>query len=217
MFRGEINVGTKQFEFVVPDFQRDKRYYNLAAQTVSAWTQGEHMLPKTPLDIIELFIKGRSVLIQENDSLLGHGAITAEYSGKRYEIGSIVVAPDHRHQGVGTAITYALLALAKKEGYADWTAFALANPISAMLFEKMNAQEMSTAELGDEPWVYCVTCPKLSIQIPGSAFICCDKPYNLTPLVDVAQTHVKWTEKQYGEPLPAPYRGHEAGWGLPIE
>lgn len=166
--------------------------YGYEAGVVASWTEGEHMLPKSKGDILTLFSKGHSVLVYEdspNKSPLGHAAITATYPDNNLEIGTIVVSSDHRHNGIGTKATIAVLGLAESL-FPGWGAFALANAQSAKLFEKIGAKPMSTIELCSEVWEFCATCPNLPKHPDGQSFICCDTPYTLTPLMDLAKQYV---------------------------
>ncbi len=211
MFKGEIQVGEKTFAFNAPK----GGHHTLAAQVVSAWTHGEHMIEKSTDDILGLFEKGHSVLVFEKDKLVGHGAITAQYPNNQIEIGGLIVSPEHRHEGAGTAATLLVVTLAEKlfpgSGF-----FALANPKSGKLLEKLGATPMSTMELCAEVWELCASCPMKPKQEEGKPFICCDTPYDMNPILDVAHQYViSWLSKNiWGNPLPAPYRGHEAGWGI---
>ncbi len=172
---------------IIPDgsFQNE-------ARLVASWTKGEHMLPKTQKDIQTLFSKGHSVLIydaQSHDGPLGHAAITATYPNNMIEVGTIVVPPEHRHKGIGSKATLAVLDLADSL-FPGWGVFALANDQSAALFEKIGAKPMSTGELCSEVWEFCATCPKLPNQTKGKPFICCDVPYDITPLKNMAKQYL---------------------------
>ena len=94
--------------------------YKSAAETVSSWTYGEHMLPKSPEEIMALFADGKSVLVYEQriDELVGHAAITAVYDGFGIEVGSIIIPIAHRRKGIGGVATLAALELAQ-EKYPD--------------------------------------------------------------------------------------------------
>lgn len=154
-----------------------------AATLISLWTKNSGtMLPKSISEIVDMFQKGHSVLIyDENKELVSHAAITFIYSDKTIEIGAVVTDINKRKKGAGTEAVKSILKLANAK-YPGVTKFALANGASAPIFEKMGARKMSSDELSDEVWGPCATCPKRPIQTAGKPFVCCDVPYDLTHL-----------------------------------
>lgn len=166
-----------EYDIRIPDTA-----YHYAARLVAGWTGGEHMLPKSMEEILDLYEKGHSVLVYHfghRNPPLGHAAITAEYPDDHVEIGTLITNPDMRRKGIGTIATLAIAELAEQL-YPGWGAFALANDQSAQLFEKLGAKPMRTVELCSEVWDYCSTCPKIPKQVDGEQFKCCDTPYDLT-------------------------------------
>ncbi len=149
----------------------------LAAIKVSRWTKGAGtMLPKSPLEIMELFEKGDSVIVKNKlGVVLAHAAATATYSDGAVEIGSIYTDEKQRGKGLAKMATNAVLEDQHKKN-PDSTLFALGNEMSSIMFKKMGATEMSTSELSSEVWEFCSTCPKR----PKEVNMCCDTPYDLT-------------------------------------
>lgn len=156
------------------------------AELVSEWTKGAGtMLPKSKDDILSFFDKQHSVLIfAQNGALVGHAAGTAQYSDGSVEVGSVYTHKDYRGQGVATAAVVELLKHLKAQ-YPDKTLFALANKMSAGLFEKLGARVMKTTELPGDVWGPCTDCPmNPHLEKTGVIFQCCDTPYDLTHIVE---------------------------------
>jgi len=177
----EANIQAYQYTIAVPH-ALDANELQLAHE-IAGWTHGEHMLPKTPEDISAFMEQKHSVVIYAHEEPVGHAAITYVYTDKpQVEIGSIVVHPDWRRgKSVGTVATMAVLEQAK-ELYPHHTPIALTNPQSRSLVVSMGAKEMDTAAVDKEAWVFCDTCPKKPIQPENGTIVCCDTPYDLSPL-----------------------------------
>lgn len=182
-----------EYDIRIPDEK-----YDVEAGVVSSWTRGEHMLPKSTDDILDLFKNGHSVLIYKlghRNPPLAHAAITAEYSDDHIEIGTLITSPDMRKRGIGSIATLAVIQLAE-DLFPGYGKFALANNKSAQLFEKLGAKPMSTIELCAEVWEFCSTCPNLPKQVDGGVFKCCDTPYDLTGIGYLANMYtVSWLSK----------------------
>lgn len=157
--------------------------YKSAAEAVSSWTYGEHMLPKSVEEIMDLFCGGKSVLVfqQRMDELVGHAAITAVYDGFGIEIGSIIIPTIHRRKGIGGLATLAALELAQ-EKYPDLKPIAIANMMSGGLFQKLGATVLTTQEVDPRVWEFCNSCPHLPAPVSSQEFHCCDSPYDLSPI-----------------------------------
>ncbi len=148
---------------------------------ISQWTiDSKTMLPKTVQEISNMFQGGHSVLVFNGSrEPVSHAAITYVYSDGTVEIGCVVTDINKRNNGAGTTAIKAVIGLAN-EMYPNKTIFALANSISAPIFEKLGARKMSSEELSDEVWGPCSICPKIPTQTPNKPFLCCDIPYDLT-------------------------------------
>jgi|GEM_PF-2490445 len=153
------------------------------ADTIASWTIGEQMLLKTKADISLLFDQGLSVVVFDCDKPVGHAGIVTQYPDtKQIEIGTVIAAPHMRGKEVGTAATYAVLALGK-EIFPGWTPMAMANTKSAKLFEKYGGKVMDTTLLSPTVFEYCVTCPNRPPQPENGPPVCCDTPYDLSPIL----------------------------------
>ncbi len=167
------------------------------ASVVASWTEGEHMLPKTQQNILDLFQRGHSVLVYKTDEALmvGHAAVTAIYPGETdlfVEIGTVITNPAFRQQGIGHVSTIAAVTLAENL-YPGSKKIAMANAKSTGLFAQLGALAMGTAELPPGTWDFCKTsCKFLPTQNETGPFICCDTPYNLTSIARINE-HISLT------------------------
>jgi N-acetylglutamate synthase-like GNAT family acetyltransferase len=155
------------------------------AAQVSQWTMtpGEKMLRKTPEQMLELFQDRHSTLIMNDEGeLMSHAAATFIYSDGTIEVGAVYTAKEHRKKGAASEAVLQLVRQLKKR-YPGQTIFALANPFSAPMFEKMGAEKMEEHELSSEVWEPCNTCESKPARGENIVFKCCDTPYNLTNVV----------------------------------
>jgi N-acetylglutamate synthase-like GNAT family acetyltransferase len=177
----KANVKTYKYEIAVSTAVDAEG--NLAHE-ISDWTHGEHMLPKTPEEIGVFMKQKHSIVIYAHHEPIGHAAITYKYQSlPQAEIGSIVVHPNWRRgKSVGTIATMAILDHSK-DVYPNDIPIALDNTQSKALFISMGAKEMNTEEVDPEAWVFCNTCPKRPMQPENGKVVCCDTPYDLSPLM----------------------------------
>ena len=151
------------------------------AQVVADWTKKYgNMLPKSVDEILSFFKAGNSILITNQESVLvSHAAITFAYPGNWKEVGGLVTNEDFRRMGAASVAVKELIKLALRK---DPTIrlFALANKVSAGVFEKLGAEKMLSTQLPSEVWDPCKTCPNYKTPKERVIFQCCDIPYNLT-------------------------------------
>lgn len=182
----EQNIYQYAYTIKTPEVGMLNDSFDLEASTVSTWTHGEHMLPKSTDDIKEFIQQGHSVFIYANkgDELVGHAAITWLYHNpQQAEIGTIITHPNWRRgKSVGTIATLGIVEHAHAL-YPNSGLIALANPASKNLFESLGAKQITTKDVDPEAWILCETCPKKPKQSDPKNFICCDTPYDLSPLL----------------------------------
>lgn len=152
------------------------------APTISEWTEkAGTMLPKTPEQIIELMQQGRSVIVVNGCAeVVSHAAASFIYQDGSIELGGLCTGEEFQGHGAATIATNYLIEVLQEQ-YPDKTIFALANPKSAKLFEKIGAERITCAHLSDEVWENCLTCPNNPNKVQEfTVFECCDTPYELT-------------------------------------
>lgn len=154
------------------------------AKVVADWTKKYgNMLPKSVDEILSFFKEGNSILITNQEGVLvSHAAITFAYRGNWKEVGGLATNEDFRRMGAASVAVKELIKLALKRDPTS-SLFALANSLSAELFEKLGAEKMLSTQLPSEVWDPCKTCPNYKMPKEGEIFQCCDTPYNLTNIV----------------------------------
>jgi len=156
------------------------------AQTISEWTlESGTMLAKTPEEIIGFMQDGRSaIVVNAGGEVVSHVAASFIYRDGSVEVGALCTDKEFRGHGAAIMATNFLLGILN-EKYPDKNLFALANPMSAKLFEKIGAERITCSELSDEVWENCSTClnnPNKSDEV--ILFECCDTPYGFNNLVE---------------------------------
>jgi hypothetical protein len=141
------------------------------APVISSWTQeAKTMLPKTPEEIAELFLQERSAIaVNALGEVVSHAAASFVYPDGSIEFGALVTGGEFKGKG---------------SKFPDYKIFALANPVSAKLFEKIGGVVINYSDVTPEVWNYCKDCPKNPTPPKESeTYIftsCCDIPYDLT-------------------------------------
>ncbi|MBI2032462.1 MAG: hypothetical protein HYT09_02330 [Candidatus Levybacteria bacterium] len=153
------------------------------APVISEWTQkAGTMLPKSPEEIIELFLQNRSaVVVNAMEDVVSHAAAAFIYTDGSVEFGALVTGGDFQGKGAATMATEFLLGVLG-DRYPNKTIFALANPMSAKLFQKIGAGVMDYSLVTDEVWKNCANCPNNPSGNPDVFIGCCDTPYDLTDI-----------------------------------
>lgn len=155
------------------------------ANTISRWTMIAHargkMLPKSPDEMLELFSKGHSLVVVDQDgNPLSHAAATAVYPDGRVEVGAVCTDPENQKKGFGKSTVSKLLDHLSQL-YPGRRFFALANEDSVPLFKGLGGTEMDPSELHKDVWSACKDClRKPTVSVDGK-FKCCDTPFNLIP------------------------------------
>lgn len=180
MGKENLTIFTKNIEPVRFTVVRPGPEQRDLAKIVSSWTSNAgNMLPKSPDEIQELFADRHSIVILHDGDPMSHAAATFVYSSGSVEVGAVFTAEKYRNHGAATRAVKETISMLRAE-YPGQTIFALANPLSAGLFEKIGGRKMKHDELSTEVWEPCATCPKKPLKKEGVIFQCCDTPYDLT-------------------------------------
>lgn len=180
MIEREITVENPKFDFSVKMAGVADLAY---APVISSWTQeAGTMLPKTPEQIAELFLQNRSaIVVNAMGDVVSHAAAAFIYTDGSVEFGALVTGDDFQGKGAATMATEFLLGVLG-DRYPNKTIFALANPISAKLFQKIGAGVMDYPLVADEVWKNCALCPNNPSPNTNVFIGCCDTPYDLTDI-----------------------------------
>lgn len=173
----EKEIDTKQFEQFTARIPSPGE--TGLADTVSQWTQGQNMLPKSPEDIMTMIADGR-LMIAENATgeLVSCMGFVEPYPDGSVEVGTLVTSEEHRGKGAGTFITKQTISYVRSL-FPDQTIFGLTNQNSKPLFLKLGGTEMRTSQLCDAVWEACEDCPNKP-ETTGEVFMCCDTPIEVT-------------------------------------
>jgi N-acetylglutamate synthase-like GNAT family acetyltransferase len=131
---------------------------NVFATVISGWISCEaekgNMLPKTAGEIRKEIVAGFG-WVKTNEGKPVAYCRVLPWEENLLEIGSLIVDPEKRRQGIGTALVLEMLA-SIGEKFPRTTVFCLAeNDISRRLFEKLGAKEMPKEKLPDKVWELC--------------------------------------------------------------
>lgn len=113
-------------------------------------------------------------------NLAGYAAVTEVYSPSVIEVGGLVVNPDMRRRGIGTAMITQIMAEAR-EWLGPDQVFAFANNKSKPLFEAMGGVLVEDVmnDLPDEVWKLCDRCPRFE-EACAIGKQCCDRVLDIT-------------------------------------
>lgn len=156
------------------------------ATTIADWTKSGTMIEKTPEAIAALMTEGRSVIVVNGcEEVVSHVAASFVYDDGSVEVGALCTGEEFQGRGAAIMATNFLLDVLKDK-YPGKTLFALANTMSAKLFEKIGADEISCSDLSDEVWENCAVCPNNPNKPDQlTVFKCCDTPYSFNSLVNI--------------------------------
>jgi N-acetylglutamate synthase-like GNAT family acetyltransferase len=192
MIEREITIEDPKFQFAT----RMASVVDLAyAPVISAWTKDAGtMLPKSPEELAELFLQDRSaIVVNALGEVVSHAAASFIYPDGSIEFGALVTGEEYKGKGAATLVsTYLLGNLGEK--YPGKQIFALANPVSAKLFEKLGGVVVEYSAVTNEVWQYCEDCPNNpNLPEDGEEYVfigCCDTPYDLTDVaLSIAHKH----------------------------
>ena len=145
-------------------------------QELASHTIDEQMLPLTEEKMLSNTLA--CVALWKGD-VIGYAAQTAYYpASKTAEVGSLIVDPLHRGNGIGSELirrTTALIVVSGAHGSQDINdIMAFCNPKSASIFKKQGFTHVSLTEVPPESLFECAKCPKKCFFPLGE---CCDKAY----------------------------------------
>jgi len=156
--------------------------HHAAAQEISGWTQGAHMLPLTPEKMAAhvLGLLAYEVNIPELPKVAGYRAVTETYVDQEvYEIGALVVNPTMRGKGYGSEIANELVDVAQAV-FPQATLLAFCNPHSAPISLARGFTEVTDPkEVPRQALALCQGCPKFAALPVGT--VCCDTILQLQP------------------------------------
>ncbi len=138
-------------------------------QELANYCEGEQMLPITQAKIISNKL---GLVALDGDKIVGYIAQTALYNGSTAEIGSLIVHPQYRKQGIANELIRIDTTRIIMSGVESLIAFC--NPNSAPIFIGRGFKLVSLCSLPTDSLLACTGCPKKE-KLIGS--ICCDRAY----------------------------------------
>lgn len=166
-------IETANYQIIIPTAKNTQE-----AATVAKWTHEGTTLEKSPADILKYFDMGWSVLLQFDNVMVAHAAITYAWPDNWMELGTVITDKNYRQKGLGHMAVNVLLDMAR-EKYPGHKFMALCNSLSLPIFMKFGGREMDPRELPDAVWGACSQCPKFQ-EAKKMGKICCDTPVNMT-------------------------------------
>lgn len=162
-----------QMEFCDAAYAWPEHIFRLGEWSVAS---GE-MIPLDPRKIVHHRL---GVLGFLDGELAGYAAVTEVYSPSVVEVGGLVVNPDMRRRGVGSALIRRVINQAR-EWLAPDQVFAFANEKSKPLFEQLGGVLVTDVmnDLPDEVWKLCNVCPRYQ-EACAVGKQCCDRVLDIT-------------------------------------
>lgn len=156
-------------------------------QELAGFTADAQMVPLSQEKMLRNTL---ATVALDSGVVVGYCAQTQYYPDSRTaEVGSLIVDPFYRGQGIGTELigitTARVLLSSMVTGLQIDTVLAFCNPNSAPLFKKRGYKHVSLTEIPPESLFGCSDCPKTCLFPLGS---CCDVAY---VYVDDAQDKVE--------------------------
>lgn len=130
-------------------------------------TKAAQMLP---VDEAKILANENAVIAFTGEKIIGYIAQTALFENGMAEIGSLIVDPAYRGEGIATNLVWLETGKVLKSGIKTVTAFC--NPISAKVFEKAHFELMPVCKIPVSALELCAGCPKKPVE--GG---CCDRAY----------------------------------------
>lgn len=145
-----MEIYTHISQLTISDFSRESMFHDLSVSMEAE----KHLLPQNTNVLLEQFTNGLSMIIVDDNKIVGHATLWDLKVNRFYEFGTVWVCTSMRGKGVGTKLYRNLLCRHTQKNILETTT----NPIAISAGQQAGLVAVNRKDIYDKVWKMSCCC-----------------------------------------------------------